>query len=397
MKVARKHDFAAKLRQEGLFPRVLEYVQWQKAVRKAQSSGIDSPEMPQIGLVSINLDLTTACNYACDHCIDFDTLNSRQRFEHEKLLESLGKMIEQGLRSVILIGGGEPTLHPGFCEIVRFLKKRGIQIAIVSNGSRNEKIYEIAEVLSKRDWIRLSLDSGTNETFQVMHKPKKEIRLEEICSWVPRIREQNPVLPVGFSFIIVWQGAERDQKVKIVENIGEIVLAARLARKHGFSYISFKPYLTRYATGEEVMDSRVISDFYNTRQNIRCAVEKAKGLETENFKVIESTNLRVLLNDNWQDFTQQPHTCHMTAFRQVVSPLGVYHCPTHRGLSKARIECNVSEATGKKTAEMIDKFDAARECSAITCLYNSANWWIEGLINGNTSPTPLPDRDDYYL
>jgi tRNA A37 methylthiotransferase MiaB len=406
MSIQAKHDFAAKLGQEALLPLVLQYVTWQRAVRKAMETGNVSPPMPEFAPTSINLDLTTACNYACDHCIDFDTLNQPAKYEHDALLASLEDNIKRGLRSVILIGGGEPTLYPRFGEVVRFLKERSVQVAIVSNGSRNGKIHEIANVLSERDWVRLSLDSGTDETFQKMHKPKKPIGLEEICSWVPRIREQNPALSIGFSFIIVWEGAERDESV-IVENIGEIVSATKLARDHGFSYISLKPFLTRHPGGAEVMDPSVIADFNATVHRLREAVAEAKAFETESFKVLESTNLRVLLDGTWRGYTNQPRNCHMTAFRQVVTPIGVHICPTHRGIPKARIGDGIIRkgralggVTQQQVARKILAFDAKENCKEITCLYNNANWWIEKMIEDGidlSRMTPLPDQGDYYL
>ena len=208
MKLLKKLDFASKMQQSSVLPRILDYVEWQKAVRTAEARGESSPQLPKdISLLSVNLDLTTACNYRCDHCIDFDILNSPVKYKHDMLLKSLGNMIRDGLRSVILIGGGEPTLYPQFGEVVRFLKKQGVQVAIVSNGSRNQKIHEIADVLTRGDWVRLSLDSGNDATFQQMHKPVKLVQLEDICSWIPRFRERNPTLEIGFSFIIVGKGA----------------------------------------------------------------------------------------------------------------------------------------------------------------------------------------------
>ena len=50
-----------------------------------------------------------------------------------------------------------------------------------------------------------------------------------------------------------------------------------------------------------------------------------------------STNLRVLEEGNWREFTRQPRTCHMQALRQVLTPMGLYNCPAHRGVEKARI------------------------------------------------------------
>src|SRR5438093_478742 len=83
------HDFASKLRQPALLPRVVEYVAWRKRVGLAREAGEAPPPMPAWAPLSINLDLTTACNYACDHCIDWDLLNSGVSFEDKALEASL--------------------------------------------------------------------------------------------------------------------------------------------------------------------------------------------------------------------------------------------------------------------------------------------------------------------
>jgi len=399
----RKHDFTAKLRQRGFLPAVQRYVDWRRALKHAREHGLPEPEIPT-DLVpgSINLDLTTACNYACDHCIDFDILNGKLKHQFETLLESLGRMIERGLRSVILIGGGEPTLHPKFKEVVAFLKQRNVQIALVSNGSRGQIVHESAGLFTAGDWVRFSLDAGTEDTFQRMHKPKKPVTLGEICSWVPRIREANPALSVGFSFIITWDGAMRDSKVPLVANIGEIVRATKLARENKFTYVSLKSILTRHPSGSEVMDPGAMRDFDQTLEVIRESITAAQAHETDDFKVIVSTNLRMLLAGTWQEFTRQPKTCHMQAFRHVLSPLGVYNCPAYRGIPTARIAgadaftAKEARATDHHVARMLDTFDPSCACSEITCLYQPTNWWLEGLINGVDQPTEMPG-DDHYL
>ena len=129
------HDFAGKLQQPSLWPNVVDYVKWQRALRAAEAGGAEAPDMPDLAPLSINLDLTTACNYACDHCIDWDILNSKEKHEDVQLRASMERMAERGLRSVILIGGGEPTLYPGFVDFVAFLKALGLSVSVVTNGS----------------------------------------------------------------------------------------------------------------------------------------------------------------------------------------------------------------------------------------------------------------------
>jgi hypothetical protein len=405
-----KHDFVAKIRQPSILPRVLSYIEWQKNVRKARALGITIPDMPNdVAPFSINLDPTTACSYDCGHCCDLDILNLKVNFEHQKLLASLQFLIDNGLRSVILIGGGEPTLYPKFPELVHFLKERDVNVAIVSNGWKNKILFDVADCLTKGDWIRLSLDSGTNDTFMKMHKPKvrKPDTLEEICKWVPRIRDKNPDISVGFSYIVTWDGAVGPKGEKIIPNIDEVVTATRLARENRFNYIAFKPFLERFPDGTEVLHTDVISDFEVTLAEIRYALDMAKVFENENFKVVESTNLRVLMARNWRDFTKQPTMCHKQALQQVLTPLGLYNCPAYRGAPQARIagkhaysdEKEVANAR-KETADILDRFDASQECANITCLYNSMNWWVERAIRGELDPeelTELEELGDYFF
>jgi organic radical activating enzyme len=397
------HDFTAKLRQPSLTDHLETYVRWRKDLARARAEGRPDPEAPAIAPISINLDLTTACNYRCDHCIDWDILNTKHRHDEETLRSSINTMVERGLRSVILIGGGEPTIYPGFTDFVRFLKDLELQVAVVSNGSRGDKLLEIADVLEEKDWVRLSLDSGSNELFRTMHKPvKKSLTLDEICEWIPKIKERNPRFQLGFSYIIVWGGAKRDD-VEIHENIDEVVMATERARRYGFDYIALKPVLERGDDGAEVMDPRAASDVERTVTRIRAEVDKAKMLETDDFSVRVSTNLRVLEEGSWSDYTNQPRVRHMQALRQVVTPMGTFNCPAHRGVEKARVggadayaDETMTALTGGQLTALMDRFDASHECREVTCLYNGVNWWIEKMVEDPRDEIVIEPGDERY-
>ena len=117
------HDFTSKLLQSEVLENLKDYVRWQQDLRKSSEPSTLFEKIPDHAPISINLDLTTACNYACDHCVDIDILNTGIRFEYEKLEKSIDQMAKKGLKSVIIIGGGEPTVDPKFTTIVPFLKK----------------------------------------------------------------------------------------------------------------------------------------------------------------------------------------------------------------------------------------------------------------------------------
>jgi hypothetical protein len=262
--------------------------------------------------------------------------------------------------------------------------------------------------MDAQDWIRLSLDSGSNELFRTMHKPaQKHVDLDFVCAGVPEIKRANPEVRVGFSYIIVWSGASREDN-EIHENIHEIVLAAERAKRSEFDYIAFKPILEREASGAEIMDPDKMSlETERVVRRIREEVDRAKRLADERFDVYESSNLRVLEQGNWQELTRQPRICHMQALRQVLTPTGLYNCPAHRGVPKAHIgppqayrDVEQASRTGKGLAQILDGFDASRECEHVTCIYNGVNWWLEKMIEDPREGAPFElgeERDDFFL
>ena len=392
-KLSAMHDFTAKLRQPSALPVVRKYLLWQREVRAAAVAGISAPPIPEIGPLSINLDLTTACNYACDHCIDWDALNVAVRHQDSQLRCAIQNLTARGLQSVILLGGGEPTLYPGFGEMVVFLKSLDLQVAVVTNGSHNDKIAAVAEHFTEGDWVRLSLDSGSDETFQAMHHPKGSgVDLDGICSSARGIKRRNPAVQLGYSFVITWQGSEREAGAQVVENLHEMVSATQRAKQYGFDYISFKPFLTRAAEGAEVLDPNQAAEQHSSLvARLRQALQDCKQQENDFFQVIESINLRVFLDGTWKDFTAQPQVCHMQALRQVLSPLGVFNCPAHRGVSKGKIgeldSWSTLEAVSG-TSKLLENFDASVQCQQVTCLYNPVNHFLEALVD---SSKPLDD------
>ena len=201
------HDFTAKLRQPRCASHVERYVQWRRAVaRRAPPASRSRRRPPSRRSRSTSISrppATTAATTASTGTSSTPSTGTTRT----TLRASIGTMAERGLRSVILIGGGEPTIYPGFADFVRFLKELELQVAVVSNGSRGDRLLEVADVLDERDWVRLSLDSGSNELFRAMHKPVNRSRSRSTRSarGSRRSRQRNPALQLGFSYIIVWR------------------------------------------------------------------------------------------------------------------------------------------------------------------------------------------------
>ncbi len=386
-----QHDFGSKLCQPSIFPLLKEYVLWRRKLRK----GIASPP-PTFSPVSVNLDLTTACNFACPHCVDSGIINTGEQLDTENIKSSIHTLSGRGLRSVILIGGGEPTLHRDISEILLFVKSLGLQVGIVTNGTRLGPIHEVAHCLEEKDWLRLSIDAARQETFDASHRPRTETRLADILRRARDIKQANPAISLGYSFVIVWDGVCLNGS-RLQPNVTEMAEAAQLALEHGFDYISFKPCLVRlpHSQKETLLHETDREAEERIREAINSNLEEVRGVAGSSLHISESVNLKALLHNEVVKLKSQPETCHMQYFRTVLAPSGIFHCPAFRGVGSALVGPSTGYAgeegflaTVGSTAASVDSFDARLECSEVGCFYNHTNHWIEELIH---SDDPLED------
>ena len=399
----REHDFSSKLRQKATIQRLKDYVQWQRASRHKLSHR----EIPTFSPISINLDLTSACNFSCPYCVDSRLINAGKSLTVEEVKKTIETLHSHGLRSVILIGGGEPTLHKDFEEIVRTLKSKGLQVGIVTNGSRLERVEAIADQLEKKDWIRISVDAGRQRTFRELHQPKGEVTLHQILEKTKRVKEKNPAVSLGYSFVILWEGVEINGH-PLTPNIHEMAKAVELAREFSFDYVSFKPCLIRF---EESQRETLLKDVGKDKETevireIKDQLKKARAAAGNKLKILESSNLKAMLNQETGRIKRQPKRCHLQYFRTVVTPFGIYHCPAFRGIDIAKIgekdgyltEAKF-EASLEKTARSIRAFEAERECIDVGCFYNDTNWWLENFIHSDQGIHNLDkvEDDNFFL
>jgi MoaA/NifB/PqqE/SkfB family radical SAM enzyme len=399
----REHDFSSKLRQDSTLQRLKDYIQWQRRC------GVDASDqgLPIFSPISINLDLTSACNFSCPFCVDSKLINAGKNLALEEVKKTINTLHSHGLLSVILIGGGEPTLHKDFGEIVRYIKSKRLQIGIVTNGSRLEKIEAVVEELKEKDWIRISIDAAGEGVFKELHLPKTQVTLSRILEKAKKVKKKNPVVSLGYSFVVVWEGVEINGK-RLPPNMEEMARSVELAREFSFDYISFKPCLVRL---NESQRETLLKNVGKTKEEeiidqIRVALQEAKRFAGDQVKILESSNLKAMLNRETDQIKRQPKRCHMQFFRTVVTPFGIFHCPAFRGVEEARIgepDGYLSETKFKKslkrTAQSIMTFDAEKECEDVGCFYNRTNWWLEEFIHSKEEIHELEkvEDDNFFL
>lgn len=147
------------------------------------------------------------------------TNNPTRFIPYEKVIEILDDCAEMGVRAIQLTGGGEPTVHPRFHDIVRGVLDRGLELALVTNGVRMPDPL-IADLM-RATWIRVSIDAGNPETYREYRRcPEWHWRkmLDNLSALVAAKRNTGSKVTIGVGFVVA-----RENHTEIVD----LVLRAR--------------------------------------------------------------------------------------------------------------------------------------------------------------------------
>jgi SynChlorMet cassette radical SAM/SPASM protein ScmF len=118
-------------------------------------------------LTSLYMYISGSCNLACRHCWispTYDPDNSKGEFlKLDYIKKAVREAKPLGLQTVKLTGG-EPMLHPQFCEIIDYLDTENISITMETNGTLIDDI--MAKYLKTKvnfSFVSVSLDGHNSE------------------------------------------------------------------------------------------------------------------------------------------------------------------------------------------------------------------------------------------
>ncbi|HPG30596.1 MAG TPA: radical SAM protein, partial [bacterium] len=112
--------------------------------------------------ISVELSLTNICNQNCVWCSDYELRNRLPGvLKKEIVFKLIDDLKSGGTKGITIEGGGEPTLHPDFCEIVEYIVKSGMSVGMITNGTN----LNYGNLIDKFEWIRVSLDASDREEY----------------------------------------------------------------------------------------------------------------------------------------------------------------------------------------------------------------------------------------
>jgi len=304
-------------------------------------------------LISLELDLTNKCNNDCPGCTGIrDNPVTLDFYQVKELVDQMSNDFD--LKSIIISGGGEPTLHKNFIEILYYIKSKGISIGLNSNGVAITEKKAVA-ILECCTYLRISLDAGTPEMYAITHGDNertfnKVLSNMKVISSLKRAGNYQTSFGVGFL-----------TSNQTIDNADDFV---RVCKESNVDFAQLRPF-----TGD-------FSDFNDEYVSLK------KKYENNDFKVVSSSHKY----SHFGDVDKRPYSkCYGMMFNTVVTAdYKVYACLHHRQKNKYFLG-DLNDTTMKEiwlSPRIIDVYNNIDFCDCpYFCRNDDVNRSLESLSN----------------
>lgn len=121
-------------------------------------------------------DLVDTCNLRCSTCMRNEDRGTSEKMEYDVFTRCLDKLCRLGIKSVEMHMKTEPFLHPQIVEFCDEVKKRNMLFTLSTNlaiPGIGEKAKKVADMMTKDDFMVISISGLTQEVYEINHKGGK--------------------------------------------------------------------------------------------------------------------------------------------------------------------------------------------------------------------------------
>jgi MoaA/NifB/PqqE/SkfB family radical SAM enzyme len=256
----------------------------QYAMVAAGGLGLTGGRAPS-GPLHAQIGISDPCNHKCVFCWDHpptdrENADTAERFglarpgvmSLEQFKGIVDDLYDMGTRRIDLIGRGEPLSNRSALDMIRYVKGRGMQLWMVTNGSRLFEPISRGLVATRTDRLSISLNAGTPETYPRIHvtespenylKVKKNLRFLSDC----KVAAGSDLPYVNLSFVITST------------NYFEIASMIEVANEVGAEEAQFSHAVIHAGTPDLALSE---AQYRELQASLPAACEKAAALKVQN-------------------------------------------------------------------------------------------------------------------
>ena len=317
--------------------------------------------------VHIRIKPTNICNHDCWYCAYHVSdvqlggeMGARDVMPFEKLNEIADDIIEMGVAAVTFSGGGEPLLYKRLPEIVKKLKKGGVKVATLTNGSNLKGT--MADAFQKYgSWVRVSLD-GYDDVSYAKARGVKEGEFSNLMNNIKLFTSSGTECVLGCSYIV---GKDN------YEYIYDICLKLKNA---GANHVKISGVVIGNTPEEN-------NKYHNSIKNsVQEQLELAKQLVDNSFDIVNH------YHDLEDRFFKEYNTCPYILYRPVIgADCHVYTCQdmayTESGDLGSINEMRFIEFWGDDSnQDKVYQFDPSKSCNH-HCISHTKNLIINQYLS----------------
>lgn len=97
------------------------------------------------------LQITTKCNMKCAHCC-YSCNKNGKHMDYQTAWSAIQFIRDEYCDETISVGGGEPTLHPRFFDILNQCLKYFDYVWMATNGSQTKAMYRLHNIINGCDY-----------------------------------------------------------------------------------------------------------------------------------------------------------------------------------------------------------------------------------------------------
>jgi MoaA/NifB/PqqE/SkfB family radical SAM enzyme len=219
--------------------------------------------LPPVGAV---IDLTDNCQLNCSWC-NAQAFRCGNTLETNHVKKIIDNLADWNVKSVCFAGGGEPSLHKDFAEIIKYSHMKGLEVGISTNGI-SLSTGDMETIAKFARFCGFSIDAGSENTWKHL---KRSNCFNQMINNAKTLAKLAAETQLDFTY----------KMLLTPENQHEIWNACKLARE-----IGFKSFFVRPAAFQNIPGLN--TDYKFDTNLIQEQLKKCQTLETEVFHVYGS-------------------------------------------------------------------------------------------------------------
>jgi len=315
-----------------------------------------------IAPIHIDMGATATCNSDCVYCYAKHQGHGGEILDRDVFLNLMHDAPFIGVKSIAIIGDGEPTLNPALYDAVRVGKENGLDLSVGTNGIALTP-EKIDALLKNCVWLRFNLSAGTREGYKTVHGKDNWARVSDNIDRAVKIKKEK-----GYPCTIGLQ------MVLIPHCVEEVIPEAKFAINTGVDYMVVKQY------SDPVCDkmSQVDRDWYNNKKT-KNILKTAEDMSTYNTQIIIKWGLM-----QFHDNKPYKHCVDIPLLIEISGTGKVYSCGYHfrdpkyelGDLNKQSIkEIVESDKYWKTIKYMRERYLVGKDCHG-ACRHDRTNEFI---------------------